>query len=166
VGLFKKLKQSTGHQDESLKERGIKGTATVLSSKASIWGSGGDSDDSLPMYFTNTLEVTIPGEPPFQVETRMKSEGKPGAEWPVYVDPDDHKNVFADRPSVHVGSHGLGAMTPEAKAMIEQNVAKALANVQDPAMRKTMIEQYRKSGIDLDNDGRPVAPPAGGAPSS
>jgi hypothetical protein len=161
VGLFKKLKHSTGHQDESLKERGIKGTAKVLSSKESIWGSGGDSDDSLPMYFTNTLEVTIPGEPPFEVETRMKSEGQPGAEWPVYVDPDDHQNVFADRPSVHVGSHGLGAMTPEARAAVEQNIAKALASVQDPATRATIIEQYRKSGIDLDDDGNVVGPAAG-----
>jgi hypothetical protein len=161
MGLFKKIKQSTGQQDESLMQRGIKGTARVLCSKESIWGSGGDSDNSLPMYFVNTLEVTIPGESPFQVEHKMKSEGTPGAEWPVYVDPDDHQNVFADRPSVHVGSHGLGAMTPEARAAIEQNIAKALASVQDPKMRATIIEQYRKSGIALDDDGKPIAPPAG-----
>jgi hypothetical protein len=164
MGLFKKLKQSTGHQDESLKEHGILGTAKVISSKESILGSGSDSDDALPMYFKNTLEITIPGEPPFKVETRMKSEGKPGAEWPVYVDPDDHQNVFADRPSVQLGSWGQGAMTPEAKAMVEQKIVKALATIRDPAQRKVIIDQYRKSGINLDDDGNVIAPPAGDLP--
>jgi hypothetical protein len=34
--------------------------------------------------------------------------------------------------------------------MMVQNAKRALAYVQDPAMRETLIKQYRAAGIDID----------------
>jgi hypothetical protein len=44
------------------------------------------------------------------------------------------------------------ALPPEMKKMMAANAKQALAFIKDPAMRKTMIAQYRAAGIEVDED--------------
>ncbi len=47
------------------------------------------------------------------------------------------------------GAALAGAMGPEMRKLAADSARQALQYVQDPAMRKTMIEQYRAAGIEI-----------------
>jgi len=53
------------------------------------------------------------------------------------------------------GSPPLG-LTPELRAAMLASARNALAAVQDPAMRKLLIDQYRMAGIPIDEAGNPI----------
>jgi hypothetical protein len=50
------------------------------------------------------------------------------------------------------GARFAGAMAPEMRRLAADSARRALQHVQDPAMRKTMIDQYRAAGIDIPED--------------
>ena len=50
------------------------------------------------------------------------------------------------------GAAFAGAMGPEMRRLAGDSARQALQYVQDPAMRKTMIEQYRAAGIEIPDD--------------
>jgi hypothetical protein len=50
------------------------------------------------------------------------------------------------------GAQFAGAMAPEMRKLAADSARQALQHVQDPAMRKTMIDQYRAAGIDIPED--------------
>ena len=47
-------------------------------------------------------------------------------------------------------------LTPELRAAMLASARNALAAVQDPAMRKLLIDQYRMAGIPIDEAGNPI----------
>lgn len=51
------------------------------------------------------------------------------------------------------GGAFAGAISPEMRKLAAESARRALQYVQDPGMRKTMIEQYRAAGIEIPEDG-------------
>ena len=51
------------------------------------------------------------------------------------------------------GAAFAGAMAPEMRKLAADSARRALQYVQDPAMRKTLIDQYRAAGIEIPEDG-------------
>ena len=47
------------------------------------------------------------------------------------------------------GATFAGAMAPEMRKLAADSARRALQYVQDPTMRKTMIDQYRAAGIEI-----------------
>jgi hypothetical protein len=43
-------------------------------------------------------------------------------------------------------------MAPQVRQLAADNARRALKYVQDPKMRKMLIDQYRAAGIDVDKD--------------
>jgi hypothetical protein len=50
------------------------------------------------------------------------------------------------------GDPAMPTPNPAAQEMMKENAKRALQFVSDPAMRKTMIEQYRAAGIDVEEE--------------
>jgi hypothetical protein len=50
------------------------------------------------------------------------------------------------------GAQFAGAMTPDMRKLAVDSARRALQYVQDPAMRKSMIEQYRAAGIEIPDE--------------
>ena len=50
------------------------------------------------------------------------------------------------------GAAFAGAMAPEMRKLAADSARQALQYVKDPAMRKTMIDQYRAAGIEIPED--------------
>jgi hypothetical protein len=90
MGVFRKVKQSLGFNDESLRDRGNKGSAKVLASKKTSMSTGDDGD----YVYKTTLLVTVPGAEPYEVTYKVEGGLREGAEYPVYVDPGDPNNVI------------------------------------------------------------------------
>lgn len=55
--------------------------------------------------------------------------------------------------SPEFGAAFAGAMSPEMRKFAAESARRALQYVQDPGMRKTLIEQYRAAGIEIPEDG-------------
>jgi putative oligomerization/nucleic acid binding protein len=95
MGLFKKAKRSLGYEDAKLRERGVEGTAEVLSSEKTMMteetGSGGNRH-----VYKHRLLVTVPGSEPYEVTYRRLGALPEGGEYRTFVDPKDSKNVFVD----------------------------------------------------------------------
>jgi hypothetical protein len=51
------------------------------------------------------------------------------------------------------GAAFAGAMAPEMRKLAADSARRALQYVQDPAMRKMLIDQYRAAGIEVPEDG-------------
>jgi hypothetical protein len=51
------------------------------------------------------------------------------------------------------GAAFAGAMAPEMRKLAADSARRALQYVQDPGMRKTLIDQYRAAGIEIPEDG-------------
>ncbi len=51
------------------------------------------------------------------------------------------------------GAAFAGAMAPEMRKLAAESARRALQYVQDPGMRKTLIDQYRAAGIEIPEDG-------------
>ena len=171
MGLFDKAKRSLGFQDESLRERGVKGTATVIENKKTMMSD----DDGVYVYKTTVL-VTVPGSEPYEVAYKAEGGLTKGAEYAAYVDREDPNRIFVERADreERIGRaadalHALAAagvsgtpgvttavpgLSPEWQEMMAKNAATALSFVQDPAQRKMLIEQYRAAGIVVDEIGR------------
>jgi DNA-binding transcriptional LysR family regulator len=102
VGFFRRYKRFAGFQDDSLKERGIAGSAKVLEARetglyAGGRGTRGDSDyvESDPIY-DYRLVVTLPGQAPYEVEHRAQGWVPAGSDCPVDVDPTDRTKLLLD----------------------------------------------------------------------
>jgi hypothetical protein len=95
VGLFKKAKRALGYEDAKLRERGVEGTAKVLSSEKTMM-----TDDSEGGHHTHIhkvkLEVTVAGSEPYEVTYRLPGGLTEGGEYRTFVDPKDPNNVFVD----------------------------------------------------------------------
>jgi hypothetical protein len=89
MGLFDKIRGGLGASpDESLRERGIRGTARVLEVREtgmslSRGGPGILAQDVLEVR----LLLTLPDREPYEVTDRTTSAPPVGTECPVYVDP-------------------------------------------------------------------------------
>jgi hypothetical protein len=97
MGFLDKAKRAAGLKelhDSSLRERGIQGTAKVVSSKKTMLTEGGSRGTRFYKY---GLLVTTPGQDPYEVEyTERQGWLTDGSEHSVYIDPDDRSNVFID----------------------------------------------------------------------
>ncbi|MGH2710042.1 MAG: hypothetical protein ACRDH9_02420 [Actinomycetota bacterium] len=63
------------------------------------------------------------------------------------------QQAIAAGPPPGLGGPGApGTPSPVAQEMMRENAKRALQFVSDPKMRKTMIEQYRAAGIDVDEE--------------
>jgi hypothetical protein len=51
-----------------------------------------------------------------------------------------------------IGAQIAGGMAPQVRQLAADNARRALKYVQDPKMRKMLIDQYRAAGIDVDKD--------------
>jgi hypothetical protein len=125
MGLFDKVKRSMGFQDESLRERGIKGTAKVLSSKKTMMSSGDDSS-SVPIY-KETLLVTVPGTEPYEVTYKVEGGLTEGAEYPVYVDHEDPNKVFVEDTNV---TNAIGGVANALSQFSGQPVGTDMGSIQ------------------------------------
>jgi len=97
MGLFRKAKAGLGYNDHSLKERGVKGTAKVLSSsKTHLTIGGDDAGFGGSDVYKQELLVTVPGREPYQVTYHLQGALPVGKELDVYVDPKDPNAVFVD----------------------------------------------------------------------
>ena len=95
MGLFKKAKRSLGYEDDKLRERGIQGTAKVLSAEKTMMSEDEGSGRSVHIY-KHRLLVTVPGAEPYEVTYRKPGALTDGGEYRTFVDPKDPKNVFVD----------------------------------------------------------------------
>jgi hypothetical protein len=95
MGLFKKAKRALGYEDPKLRERGIRGTAKVLSSERTMMSEESGSGRNVHIY-KHRLLVTVPGSDPFEVTYRKPGGLTEGGEYRAYVDPKDPSNVFVD----------------------------------------------------------------------
>jgi hypothetical protein len=95
MGLFKKAKRALGYEDSKLRERGIRGTAKVLSSERTMMSEESGSGRNVHIY-KHRLLVTVPGSDPFEVTYRKPGGLTEGGEYRAYVDPKDPSNVFVD----------------------------------------------------------------------
>jgi hypothetical protein len=95
MGLFKKAKRALGYEDAKLRERGVEGTAKVLSSEKTMMteetGSGGNRH-----VYKHQLLVTMPGSEPYEVTYRRLGALPEGGEYRTFVDPKDSNNVLVD----------------------------------------------------------------------
>jgi putative oligomerization/nucleic acid binding protein len=95
MGLFKKAKRSLGYEDDKLRERGIQGTAKVLSSEKTMLSEDDGSGRNVHIYKHHLL-VTVPGAEPYEVTYRKAGPLTDGGEYRMFVDPKDPNNVFVD----------------------------------------------------------------------
>ncbi len=95
MGLFRKLRKSLGYESSKLRERGIRGTAKVLSSERTMMSEESGSGRNVHIYKLRLL-VTVPGSEPYEVTYRLPGGLGEGGEYRCYVDPDDPSNVFVD----------------------------------------------------------------------
>ncbi len=95
MGLFKKGRRALGYEDSKLRERGIEGTAKVLSSEGTMMTEESGSGRNVRIY-KHRLLVTVAGSEPYEVTYRMPGDLAVGGEYRTYVDPKDPSNVFVD----------------------------------------------------------------------
>jgi Short C-terminal domain len=95
MGLFKKAKRSLGYEDDKLRERGIQGTAKVLSVERTMMSEESGSGRNVHIY-KHRLHVTVAGSEPYEVTYRMPGDLAVGGEYRTFVDPKDPNNVFVD----------------------------------------------------------------------
>src|SRR6266508_2328361 len=70
MGLFRKLRKSLGYESSKLRERGIRGTAKVLSSERTMMSEESGGGRNVHIYKLRLL-VTVPGSEPYEVTYRM-----------------------------------------------------------------------------------------------
>src|SRR6266516_3678805 len=95
MGLFRKLRKSLGYESSKLRERGIQGTAKVLSSERTMMSEESGSGRNVHIYKLRLL-VTVQGSEPYEITYRLPGGLTEGGEYRCYVDPDDPSNVFVD----------------------------------------------------------------------
>jgi len=95
MGLFKKAKRALGYAGPKLRERGIRGTAKVLSAERTMMSEESGGGRKIRIY-KHRLLVTVPGSEPYEVMYRKPGQLTVDAEYRTFVDPDDRANVFVD----------------------------------------------------------------------
>jgi hypothetical protein len=95
VGLFKKAKRALGYEDAKLRERGVEGTARVLSSEKTMMTDDSEGGHHTHIYKVK-LEVTVAGSEPYEVTYRLPGGLTEGGEYRTFVDRKDPNNVFVD----------------------------------------------------------------------
>jgi hypothetical protein len=138
MGFLNKAKRALGVHDKKLRERGVQGTAKVVSSKKTMLSDSDEGDGS--HFYKYGLVVTVPGSEPYDAEY-MEVDGwlDEGGEYPVFVDPKDRSNVFID-------------IEPMRQARIDQASAK-LSSFSETVAEASQVQAFGMS------------PPAPGAPA-
>lgn len=119
-------------RDESLKERGVAGTALVNSVKRSHVSTGDDGDSPIYKY---ELRVTVPGREPYDVAHSETGHAEAGATVPVMVDPDDPENLLIDWRQARAETTAKWTDATNANvARVQQMFAPATMDANDPAL--------------------------------
>jgi hypothetical protein len=154
------LGKPSHHLRDHLEESGVRATATVIDiaqrGMVMTTGSGQLVSDSEEILKTR-LRVEPPGEPPFEVEQRMRwpQMGVPsvGSVIAVIYDPDDHDKIMADdNVQAIVDARLQGRNLPTGVADIMHEVAGAAQQGASIADMKAMARQLAQQ-----------LPPAAGA---
>ena len=124
---------SQNSRDESLNERGIAGSALVISVKRSLV-SAGTEDDSEPIY-KYELRVTLPGREAYDVAHSETGHAAAGQTLPVKVDPEDHENLLIDWRAAHAQVTEERTQATQANlSRVEQMFTPSATRADDPAV--------------------------------